>query len=146
MDVAQLIATGADVFAVACNYREDTKTVRKGARAYLAWTTGGNDYVDQQVRVRSRGGRWIQKWERAKRLTNFRAVTVTAGDPLRDSLHVELYPNRAAANARAAEMQLVSRREATHQGAGSRCAIEQIHQPCDASGRRPIDAPGRPIR
>lgn len=145
MDVDQLLDAGADVFAVVCNYREDTKTVRKGARAYLVWTTGGHDYVDQQVRVRSRGGRWITKWERAKRLTNFRAVTLPKGDPLRDSPHVELYPNRAAADARAAEMQLVSRREATHQGSGSRCATEQLHQPCDPSGRRPIDVAGRPI-
>lgn len=146
MDIAQLLAADADVFAVACNYREATKIAAKGARAYLLWTTGGNDYVDQQVRVRSRGGRWITKWERAKRLTNFRSVTLPKGDPLRARTDVEMYPNRAAADARAAEMQTVSRREATHRDAGKRCATEVLHQPCDPSGRRPIDVSGRPIR
>lgn len=143
MDVDQLLAAGADVFAVACNYRQSTNVAAIGARAYLLWTTGGHDYVDQRVRVRSRGRRWIVKWERAKHLTNFRAVTLPKGDPLRSSRDIELYPNRAAADARAAEMQLVSRREATHQDSGSRCATEQLHQPCDPSGRRPIDVTRR---
>lgn len=145
MDVNQLLAADADVFAVACNYREATKAVGDGARAYLLWTTGGNDYIDQQVLVRSRGGRWIAKWERTRRLTNFRSVTLPNGNPLRARTDVELYPNRAAADARAAEMQLVSRREATHQGAGRRCATEVLHQPCEASGRRPIDVSGKPL-
>jgi len=76
--------------------------------------------------VRSRGGRQIVKWERAKRLTTFRATTLAAGDPLRNSKDIELYPNRAAADRRAAEMQLVSRREATKNRGGMRCAAAQL--------------------
>lgn len=114
MDVDQLRAAGADIWAVACNYREDTKAVRDGARAYLVWTSGGGFTAGgQQVRARSRGGRWITKWERVRRLTNFRATCIPAGHPLRNDGHVEIYPNRAAADARANEMAVISRREAT---------------------------------
>jgi hypothetical protein len=113
IDVDELRERNGDLWAVACNYREATKTVRDGARAYLVWTTGGMGYQSQQVRVRSRGGRWITKWDRAARLTNFRAACVMASDPLYRDRQVELYLTRAAAEARAAEMMAVSRREAT---------------------------------
>lgn len=114
IDVDQLIAAGADVWAVVCNYRENTKTVSDGARAFLVWTSGGAYSMgQQQVRVRSRGGRWITKWDRVHRLTNFRAACIPVGHPMRGCREVELYPNRGAAESHAAELMMISRREAT---------------------------------
>jgi hypothetical protein len=49
----------ADVWAVACNYREDTKVARDGAKAYVGHMGGGSGYSDLDVIVRSRGGRHV---------------------------------------------------------------------------------------
>ena len=117
-DTDELIAIGADVWAVLCNYRDDTKHAAEGARAYLVWTTGGMRYEHQQIYVRSRGGRWVTMWEASYRLTNFRPKCIPAGHPIRQldaatRQRIELYPNRAAAEARATEMREASRRIAT---------------------------------
>ena len=68
-----------DKKAIVCNYIESTKIVTKGSLAYVCQTEGGAENL--KVLVRSRGGRLICKWERIKRLTNFRAKTVPEASP-----------------------------------------------------------------
>jgi hypothetical protein len=72
--------------AVACNYAEGISAVRAGAKCYVSLANpGAGDDPDRiQVLARSRGGRWIVKWEATKRLTNFRAVTIPPDHPLYD--------------------------------------------------------------
>lgn len=67
---------------VACNFREATNVARKGARAYLVRPNpgGGDDRV--VILVRSRGGRWVEKWEDIRRLENFRCKTLPPEHPL----------------------------------------------------------------
>lgn len=64
-----------EVVAVACNYAAGTKIARDGARCYLLWRTGG-DNRRCQVLVKSRGGRWVTKWEPIVMLDHFRLVRV----------------------------------------------------------------------
>ena len=64
-----------EVVAVACNYAAGTKIARDGARCYLLWRTGG-DNRRCQVLVKSRGGRWVTKWEPIVMLDHFRIVRV----------------------------------------------------------------------
>ena len=61
---------------VQMNYSEGTNVAPKGARAYLVLLNpgGGEDRI--VILVRSRSGRWVRKYESAKRLTNPRAVTI----------------------------------------------------------------------
>jgi hypothetical protein len=103
----------ADVWAVACNYREDTKVARDGAKAYVGHMGGGSGYSDLDVIVRSRGGRHVKKWERCRRLTNFRAKCVPVGHPLRAREDVWFFPTKARAEEHAALLMIVSRRDAT---------------------------------
>lgn len=67
---------------VQCNYATGISAVTTGARAYLARTNpgGGNDRI--VILARSRGGRWIEKWEDIRRLENFRPKTLPPGHPL----------------------------------------------------------------
>lgn len=114
MTVEELREQGADIFAVVCNYREDTNTSRQGGKAYLAdyhWSGGGYERV--RVVARSRGGRWILKWETAKRLTNFRSTTIPAAHPDYRHENIGWHPNRADADAFAGTMMTVSRMYAT---------------------------------
>ncbi len=60
---------------MACNYAAGTKIARDGARCYLLWRTGG-DNRRCQVLVKSRGGRWVTKWEPIVMLDHFRIVRV----------------------------------------------------------------------
>ena len=70
--------TRHEVHAIACNYAEATNIARKGARAYLLWRTGG-DAERCNVLVKSRSGRWVDKWESIHRLDKFRVVMVRPG-------------------------------------------------------------------
>jgi hypothetical protein len=67
---------------VQCNYAEPTSVAATGARAYLVRPNpgGGDDRI--VILVRSRGGRWIEKWENIRRLENFRAKTLPVDHPL----------------------------------------------------------------
>lgn len=117
MDVQGILAVGGDVFAVACNFREGTKIVRDGARAYLGTWQAGNGNERIRIFARSRGGRWVTIWAPIRKLTNFRSTTIPVGHPMRSvDLDVEcirIHPNRASAEAHAAELMTASRREAT---------------------------------
>lgn len=65
-----------------CNYVTSTGPVATGARAYLVQPNpgGGDDRII--VLARSRGGRWIEKWESIKRLGAFRVKTLPPEHPL----------------------------------------------------------------
>lgn len=67
---------GGDRCVVQCNYVTPTGQVAAGARAYLVRPNpgGGDDRI--VVLVRSRGGRWIEKWESIRRLGYFRVKTL----------------------------------------------------------------------
>lgn len=67
---------------VQCNLAVPTKTAVEGARCYLVNLNPGNGSERILVLIRSRSGRWIEKWENIRRLHNFRAKTVPAGHPL----------------------------------------------------------------
>jgi len=64
-----------EITAIACNYAAGTSIARTGARCYLLWRTGG-DNRRAQVLVKSRGGRWVVKWEPIVMLDHFRIVRV----------------------------------------------------------------------
>ena len=68
-----------DKRVIACNYAVATSACAKGARAYLGSLPGDGRSV--HIIARSRSGRWIHKWERRKRLTNFRFVTLPPEHP-----------------------------------------------------------------
>lgn len=107
-------AAGLDVWVVACNFREGTSAVRVGAKAFL--TIPSDLPWNARLVVRSRSGKWIRVWQRTRRLTNFRAVTIVAADSLLERDHgvsIQTHPTRGAAEAWAAQLQLTSRELAT---------------------------------
>lgn len=71
-----------DYKAIRCNYAEGTNIASTGATAYVLHMNYGNANDRLHVLVRSRGGRWVEKWESTKRLTNFRVTTIPPGHPL----------------------------------------------------------------
>lgn len=61
---------------IACNFRQGTSVARKGALAYLLSDNRGNGSDRVEILIRSRGGRWVEKWEDIRRLENFRVKTI----------------------------------------------------------------------
>lgn len=78
-----------DRWVIQCNYAESTSAIPTGARAYVIYLNRGGGHDRINVLVRSRSGRWIEKWEDRRRLTNFRAKTLPPDHPLysNDRLH-----------------------------------------------------------
>lgn len=78
----KLLSVTEDRRVVQCNYAVPVSIAAAGARAYLlrANPGGGSDRI--VVLARSRGGRWVEKWEDIRRLDNFRAKTLPPGHPL----------------------------------------------------------------
>lgn len=72
--------------AIACNIRVPTATAVEGALAYVLWTNPGNGNDRLPLLIRSRSGRWIEKWEDMRRLDNFRLKTLPPEHPLYDRL------------------------------------------------------------
>lgn len=66
---------------IVCNYIEGTSSVPMGAKAYILPQLGGNLPERVRVLVRSRGGRWIEKWEGVRRLGDFRFKTIPPEHP-----------------------------------------------------------------
>lgn len=66
---------------IACNYAAPTSIATEGAKAYIIPQLGGNLPERVRVLVRSRGGRWVEKWESVRRLDNFRLVTLPPEHP-----------------------------------------------------------------
>lgn len=71
-----------DRHVVQCNYATSASAVAAGARAYLVRPNpgGGDDRI--VVLARSRGGRWIEKWEDIRHLADFRVKTLPPEHPL----------------------------------------------------------------
>lgn len=67
---------------IQCNLTTSQKTAVKGARAYVVLTNGGGGSDRIVILLRSRGGRWIEKWQDIRTLENFRAKTIPMGHPL----------------------------------------------------------------
>jgi hypothetical protein len=68
--------------AIACNITTPTATASTGTLAYVRWTNPGNGNDRLPLLIRSRGGRWIEKWEDMRRLGNFRLKTLPPEHPL----------------------------------------------------------------
>lgn len=66
---------------LACNYLESTSVAAKGALAYVLLQFGGNLPDRIRVLVRSRSGRWVEKWESVRRLGSPRLETLPPGHP-----------------------------------------------------------------
>ena len=64
-----------------CNYREGTSIVPPGARAYFSLGLPGMP-ERAYLLVRSRSGRWVQKWENVRHLCNFRFREMQPEHPL----------------------------------------------------------------
>ena len=86
-----------DKFAIVCNVAEPTKTARTGAFAYVTDPNRGNGGERVRLLLRSRGGRWIDKWEKATRLTNFRIKTIPPEHPFYTGFRVMTYDSREIA-------------------------------------------------
>src|SRR5215218_10808145 len=71
-----------DKHVIACNVTEPTKTATAGSRAYVIWPNPGWANERIYLLIRSRGGRWIKKWEDMRRVDNFRAKTLPPEHPL----------------------------------------------------------------
>jgi hypothetical protein len=71
-----------DKKAVACNYAIATNVCGLGSLVYLINENPGWGGERVQVLARSRGGRWIRKWEAAWRLHNFRFKNLPPENPI----------------------------------------------------------------
>jgi hypothetical protein len=71
-----------DRHVVQCNYAVPVSTAAAGSRAYLVRPNpgGGDDRI--VILSRSRGGRWIEKWEDIRRLENFRCKAIPPEHPM----------------------------------------------------------------
>lgn len=70
-----------DRLVVQCNYATGTGVATAGARAYLTRGNPGGYHDRIMVLVRSRGGRWVEKWESIARLDGFRVKTIPPDHP-----------------------------------------------------------------
>jgi hypothetical protein len=77
-----MAVSGEDFRVIACNVIEPTGTAVGGALAYVRWLNPGNGNDRLPLLIRSRGGRWIDKWESVRRLDNFRLKTIPPEHPL----------------------------------------------------------------
>jgi hypothetical protein len=68
-------------YLIACNYAEATNVAAKGALAFVITGRGGNLPENVKILVRSRSGRWVEKWERVAKLGNFRLKTIPPEHP-----------------------------------------------------------------
>ena len=73
-----------DYNAIKCNYTEATNVARRGAVAYVRLTNPGGGHDRIEIIIRSRGGRWVTKWESIDRLDHFRVVTLPPEHPMYD--------------------------------------------------------------
>jgi hypothetical protein len=67
---------------IACNYTEAVSPVSAGALCYVTLLNPGNGHERIKILARSRSGRWIEKWEDTRRLSNFRLKTLPPEHPL----------------------------------------------------------------
>jgi hypothetical protein len=86
----------ADQQVIACNYADPTKVASAGALAYVIPQFGGNLPERVRLLVRSRGGRWVEKWEAMWRLDNFRLKTLPPEHPRWGDERLWLHLNEAS--------------------------------------------------
>ncbi len=67
-----------DRHAIQCNLTTAQSAAAKGARAYVVRTNPGWGHDRIVVLLRSRSGRWIEKWQDIRTLANFRVKTIPA--------------------------------------------------------------------
>jgi hypothetical protein len=70
-----------DRLVVQCNYATATGVAAAGARAYLTRDNPGGYHDRVMILVRSRGGRWVEKWESIARLGEFRVKVIPPDHP-----------------------------------------------------------------
>jgi hypothetical protein len=68
-----------DKKAIACNAIDDESEYSRGSLAFIITATGSECL---KVLIRSRGGRWIDKWMSPCSLANFRYKTLPPSHPL----------------------------------------------------------------
>ena len=71
-----------DKKVLAYNLTESISEASKGSLAYVINPNHGGGGDRKEMLIRSRSGRWIRKWESAKRLENPRVKTIPPGHPL----------------------------------------------------------------
>jgi hypothetical protein len=76
------MSDGEDYRVMVCNMTTPTKIYTEGTKLYVVNPNRGNGGDHIEVYGRSRGGRWVHKWESAKRLGNFRFKTIPPEHPL----------------------------------------------------------------
>jgi hypothetical protein len=74
--------TKQDKKALACNYAVATKVCPQNALCYIIDRNPGSGGERVKLLARSRGGRWVEKWEVRWRLHNFRVKTVPSSNPI----------------------------------------------------------------
>lgn len=119
-----------DCFGIVCNLREGTPAVAPGA---LCWVcrSAQDPQGNVQVRVRSRGGRWIVTFFAEWKLDNFRAKWLPPTTTRRrDALG---YLTRDAAEEDALRLDRSAREERSRRNV---CDIERKAGLMDAHGRR----------
>ena len=66
---------------IQCNLTRPQSTASAGARAYVILTNPGSGSSRIEILLRTRGGRWIEKWQDIRTLHNFRPKTLPFGHP-----------------------------------------------------------------
>lgn len=79
-------STPDDLRVTVCNYAVAINSVPQSAKAYVLLHNPGGGGDRLYILVKSRSGRWIEKWEDRRRLTNFREKTVPPQHPLYERL------------------------------------------------------------
>ncbi len=74
-------ATPVERKVIACNLLVDTKAASMGAAAYIVDAAYGNACNSVLLVIRTRTGRWVEKWERTWRVGCFRLKTLAPEDP-----------------------------------------------------------------
>lgn len=83
----------SDLKVIACNLNQPTKTCVEGALCYVLDFNLSNAAEQVRLLMRSRGGRWIDKYEALKRLKNFRLKTIPPDSPLYERLQLAALPS-----------------------------------------------------
>jgi hypothetical protein len=76
----------SDKRSIACNYAIATRVCSEGALCFVLDLNPGSGGERLMIRARSRGGKWVTKWEARHRLHNFRFKTVPPSHPQYDEV------------------------------------------------------------
>jgi hypothetical protein len=101
-----------DKRVIACNYTVGTSSVPTGSKAYVVYPNLSNVAERVCVYVRSRSGRWIEKWENLDRLDGFRLKTVPPESPQYDGCRTHNYDDRTVEALRACKTHRSTKRKA----------------------------------